>query len=294
MDIQWYPGHMAKARRVLSESLKLVDVVVELLDARAPLSSRNPDFEELFAGKRRLLVLNKADLADAAATRSFVKYYQNQGFGVLAFSALEKRAVAMAAQMVRKAAEDLVARSRGRGMNKTVRAMTVGIPNVGKSTFINRLRGGAPARASDRPGVTRGKQWIIIDDHLEFYDTPGMLWPKLEDKEAAVRLAFLGSVRDDIMDIEELSCRLLDFLMEKYPKQASARFKLQGSGASGYALLEEACRGRGWLISGGRPDTARGAAVVIDEFRAGKLGPVTLDEVPPEEVPDAGDAEPET
>ena len=287
MDIQWYPGHMTKARRMLVDSLKLVDVVVELIDARAPLSSRNPDFDEVFAGKRRVLVLNKTDLADPNKTRAFVQYFREQGEQVFAFSALAPRAPKEVIQRIELAAEDLISRAKLRGMNKTVRAMTVGIPNVGKSTFINRLRGGAPAKASDRPGVTRGKQWIIINSHLEFFDTPGMLWPKFDDQEAARRLAFLGSVRDEIMDGERLCSELLEFLSQAYPEALASRYKLKGMGGTGYELLEDACRGRGWLMSGARPDTVRGAAVILDEFRAGKLGPMTLDDVPAEEEPDA-------
>lgn len=280
MDIQWYPGHMTKARRMLADSLKLVDVVVELVDARAPLSSRNPDFEELFAGKRRLLVLNKADLADPGKTGAFVEYFRARGERVFSFSALRPRAAKEAAQRVGQAAADLIERARKRGMNKTVRAMAVGIPNVGKSTFINRLRGGSPAKTSDRPGVTRGKQWIVINDRLEFFDTPGMLWPKLDDQSAARRLAFLGSVRDEIMDGEALCGALLEYLAAAYPAQTAERYKMKDVGGTGYELLEEACRGRGWLMSGARPDTARGASVILDEFRAGKLGAITLDDVP--------------
>ncbi len=283
MEIQWYPGHMTKARRMLEDSLKLVDVVVELIDARAPLSTRNPDFERLFAGKRRVLVLNKADLADAGKTRDFVKYFLARGEQAIAFSALAPRAPKEVVERIGQAAEDLIQRAQARGMKKTVRAMAVGIPNVGKSTFINRVRGGTPAKASDRPGVTRGRQWIVVNDRLEFFDTPGMLWPKFDDKEAAMKLAFLGSVRDGVMDIEALCANLIEFLSRAYPKETAVRYKLKDLGGTGYELLEGACRGRGWLMSGGRPDIARGAAIIIDEFRAGKLGAVTLDEVPAED-----------
>jgi ribosome biogenesis GTPase A len=265
---------------MLADSLKLVDVVVELIDARAPLSSRNPDFDGLFSGKRRVLILNKADLAQEDKTRAFVRYFKNVGLSAVSFSALEPRAAKEAAHFIGQAAQDLIARAKARGINKTVRAMAVGIPNVGKSTFINRLRGGSPAKTSDRPGVTRGKQWIIINNQLEFFDTPGMLWPKFEDKRAATRLAYLGSVRDQVMDGEALCADLLAYLAQAYPEQTAARYKLRATDGTGFELLEDACRGRGWLMSGGRADTARGAAIIVDEFRAGKLGRVTLDDIP--------------
>lgn len=287
MDIQWYPGHMTKARRMLVDSLKLVDVVVELVDARAPLSSRNPDFDELFAGKRRILVLNKADLADTARTKDFVNWFSQGGEAAFAFSCTRPRAPKEAVQRIEQAAQELIERAKKRGMNKTIRAMAVGIPNVGKSTFINRLRGGTPAKASDRPGVTRGRQWIVINNHLEFFDTPGLLWPKFDDQEAARRLAFLGSVRDEIMDGEALCSALLEALADAYPEQTAARFKLKDLGGTGFELLEDACRGRGWLMSGARPDTARAASVILDEFRAGKLGAMTLESPPP--LPEADD-----
>lgn len=291
MNIQWYPGHMAKAKRQLNESLKLVDVVVELVDARAPLSTRNPDFEKLFGQKRRLLVLNKADAADPKMTQAFIDSFKAQGEEAMAFSFTSAKSVKVAVSKVSDAARDLVERYKARGMNKVVRAMVVGIPNVGKSTFINRLRGGSPARASDRPGVTRGTQWIVVNNYLEFLDTPGMLWPKLEDPQAAIKLAFLGSVRDQIMDGEELSMHLLDYLKEHYPGQTAQRFKLKDLDVSGYELLEAACLGRGWLMSGGRPDTDRGSAIILDEFRGGKLGPVTLDVPAGQEAQDAGDSQ---
>lgn len=280
MKIQWYPGHMTKARRMLQDSLRKVDVVVELLDARAPLSSRNPDFQTLFAGKRRVLILGKSDLAEPEATKAFVRYFKDQGEDAMAFSFATGKSAKAARQAVVDAAADLIERSKARGMNRTVRAMAVGIPNVGKSTFINQLRGGSPAKVSDRPGVTRGGQWIVIHSHLEFLDTPGMLWPKFEDDLVARNLAFLGSIRDQIMDGEALCGELLLYLMDKYPKRTMERFKIAETSDNGELLLEAACRGRGWLMSGARPDTARGSAVIIDEFRAGKLGAITLDEVP--------------
>lgn len=278
LDIQWYPGHMAKARRMLAESVKLVDVVIEMVDARAPASTRNPDFDDLFGTKPRVVVLNKADLADPEATRAWIRAYRARGWDAISFSANAGKGVKEAVSLVERAARPVVERMKAKGVNKTVRAMIVGIPNVGKSTFINRLRGSAAAKAGNRPGVTRGKQWIVVGPYLEFLDTPGMLWPKFEDKEAARRLAFLGSIRGEIMDNERLSAELLEFLRDSAPEGAKARLKIDMDGEkSGEQLLEEACRRRGWLLPGARPDTERASALILDEFRSGKMGRLTLE-----------------
>lgn len=278
LDIQWYPGHMAKARRMLAESVKLVDVVIEMVDARAPASTRNPDFDDLFGAKPRVVVLNKADLADPEATRAWIRAYRARGWDAISFSANAGKDVKEAVSLVERAARPVVERMKAKGVNKTVRAMIVGIPNVGKSTFINRLRGSAAAKAGNRPGVTRGKQWIVVGPYLEFLDTPGMLWPKFEDKEAARRLAFLGSIRGEIMDNERLSAELLEFLRDRAPEGAKARLKIDMDGEkSGEQLLEEACRRRGWLLPGARPDTERASALILDEFRSGKMGRLTLE-----------------
>lgn len=278
LDIQWYPGHMAKARRMLAESVKLVDVVIEMVDARAPASTRNPDFDDLFGTKPRVVVLNKADLADPEATRAWIRAYRARGWDAISFSANAGKGVKEAVSLVERAARPVVERMKAKGVNKTVRAMIVGIPNVGKSTFINRLRGSAAAKAGNRPGVTRGKQWIVVGLYLEFLDTPGMLWPKFEDKEAARRLAFLGSIRGEIMDNERLSAELLEFLRDRAPEGAKARLKIDmDAEKSGEQLLEEACRRRGWLLPGARPDTERASALILDEFRSGKMGRLTLE-----------------
>ena len=278
LDIQWYPGHMAKARRMLAESVKLVYVVIEMVDARAPASTRNPDFDDLFGTKPRVVVLNKADLADPEATRAWIRAYRARGWDAISFSANAGKGVKEAVSLVERAARPVVERMKAKGVNKTVRAMIVGIPNVGKSTFINRLRGSAAAKAGNRPGVTRGKQWIVVGPYLEFLDTPGMLWPKFEDKEAARRLAFLGSIRGEIMDNERLSAELLEFLRDRAPEGAKARLKIDMNGEkSGEQLLEEACRRRGWLLPGVRPDTERASALILDEFRSGKMGRLTLE-----------------
>ena len=278
LDIQWYPGHMAKARRMLAESVKLVDVVIEMVDARAPASTRNPDFDDLFGTKPRVVVLNKADLADPEATRAWIRAYRARGWDAISFSANAGKGVKEAVSLVERAARPVVERMKAKGVNKTVRALIVGIPNVGKATFMHRLRGSAAAKAGNRPGVTRGKQWIVVGPYLEFLDTPGMLWPKFEDKEAARRLAFLGSIRGEIMDNERLSAELLEFLRDRAPEGAKARLKIDmDAEKSGEQLLEEACRRRGWLLPGARPDTERASALILDEFRSGKMGRLTLE-----------------
>lgn len=277
--INWYPGHMARARRQLAGQLGRVDVVVELCDARIPRASRNPDLDGMTAGKRRLLVLNKADLAEERLTRAWLAFYRAQGLECMSFDSVKGRAKEVANRIERLAGE-AVERMAARGARKTVRAMIVGVPNVGKSTFTNKLNGAAIARTGDRPGVTRSNQWVRITPYLELLDTPGLLWPKIEDQEDARALAFVGTIRDRIMDQQMLAIRLLERLMQDKPEAVDARFHLRGKRESGPALLEAACRGRGWLLPGGETDTERGAAVVLDEFRAGRLGRVTL-QLPP-------------
>lgn len=279
--INWYPGHMARARRKLAEQLGRVDVVVELCDARIPRASRNPDLSELIGDKRRLLVLNKADLAEEGKTRAWLAHYRAQGLDVMSFDSTKGRAKDVIAR-VERAASDLVARMAERGVKKTVRAMIVGVPNVGKSTFTNRINGAAIAKTGDRPGVTRSNQWVRITPYLELLDTPGLLWPKLSDQRDAQCLAFVGTINDQIMDQQMLAIRLLERLLREKPDAVVARFKLRDASLCGVPLLEAACRGRGWLLPGAVCDTERGAAVVLDEFRAGRLGRVTLQE-PPEE-----------
>ena len=278
MNIQWYPGHMAKARRMLVDSLKLVDVVIEMVDARAPASTRNPDFDDIFGAKPRVIVLNKADLADPAKTKQWIAYYKSLGWDAISFSANAGKGVKEAIQLVERAVKPTVERMKAKGVNKTVRAMIVGIPNVGKSTFINRLRGTAVAKAGDKPGVTRGKQWIIVNPYLEFLDTPGMLWPKFEDKEVAQRLAYIGAIRNEIMDNELLSMQLLEFLRENMPAAIETRLKFKPEEEmTGEQMLEMACRKRGWILSGARPDFERASALVLDEFRGGKMGKITME-----------------
>ena len=276
-QINWYPGHMAKSRRLLQDQLRAVDAVVELCDARAPLATRNPDLEKLTRGKARILVLNKADLADDAETARWIAHFRARGLTALRFNSNGGKTKEIL-NRIEEATRPAVERAAARGMKKTVRLMVIGIPNVGKSTFINRLHGSGIAKASDRPGVTRANQWVKIGPYLELLDTPGMLPPRMDDQEGARLLAYLGSIRDQIMDTQELAGSLLLHLLSLRPAPVCARFKLpEGADfAEPQLALEAACRGRGWLISGGRPDVERAAALVLDEFRAGKAGKITI------------------
>lgn len=278
MQIQWFPGHMAKARRLLTEQLKRVDAVIELCDARLPFSSRNPDLMAMARGKARLLALNKADLADEAATKQWLSDFQRKGQEAFAFNAARGKAQDALRQIDRMMAEK-VKRQAERGIKKTVRAMVVGVPNVGKSTFINRLNGTPVAITGDRPGVTRANRWVRVSPYLELLDTPGLLWPRLDDEKAAMRLAWLGTIRDEILDSEALAVSLLEALIQVRLGAVTERFKLKDDTLSGHALLEAVCLGRGFLMTGGIPDTERGAAIVLDEFRAGRLGRITLEHV---------------
>ena len=280
-QINWYPGHMAKSRRLLQDQLRAVDAVIELCDARAPLATRNPDLEKLTRGKARILILNKADLADDRETARWVEYFRTQGLSAMRFNSNGGKTKEILAR-IQEATRPAVERAAARGVKKTVRLMIIGIPNVGKSTFINRIHGSGIAKASDRPGVTRSNQWVKIGPYLELLDTPGMLPPRMDDQDSARLLAYLGSIRDQIMNTEELAGQLLMHLQAINPAAVAARFKLpEGEIYDDPQLaLEAACRGRGWLISGGRPDVDRAAALVLDEFRAGKAGKITIERAP--------------
>ena len=280
-QINWYPGHMAKSRRLLQDQLRAVDAVIELCDARAPLATRNPDLEKLTRGKARILILNKADLADDRETARWVEYFRTQGLSAMRFNSNGGKTKEILAR-IQEATRPAVERAAARGVKKTVRLMIIGIPNVGKSTFINRIHGSGIAKASDRPGVTRSNQWVKIGPYLELLDTPGMLPPRMDDQDGARLLAYLGSIRDQIMNTEELAGQLLMHLQAINPAAVAARFKLpEGEVYDDPQLaLEAACRGRGWLISGGRPDVDRAAALVLDEFRAGKAGKITIERAP--------------
>ena len=279
LNIQWYPGHMAKTRRMIAEQMKNMDAVCEILDARIPFSSRNPDVEELTKQKPRLVVLNRIDLADPAATRQWAAYFRGKGYAVLEADARAGRGTGKFAAAVRELlAAKLAAYAEKGQAGRMIRVMILGIPNVGKSTFINKVSGRKTAKAEDRPGVTRSKQWIPVDKSLELLDTPGMLWPKFDDPDVGMRLACTGAVRDEILDAEELACHLMAYLGLHYPQALLDRYKFQAEAEdSGYALLEKAGRKRGFLVRGGEVDTERMARILLDEFRAGKLGRFTLE-----------------
>ena len=268
---------MTKAKRMLEENLKLIDVVVELVDARAPISTRNPDFDKLFSNKIRVVLLNKSDLADKGATQSWINYFKEQGIYAAEFVAVNSGKRKAAAAMIERAAEEKVRRMREKGVMKTVRAMIVGIPNVGKSTLINTLAGSQRAQVGDRPGVTKGKQWVKITPYLEVMDTPGMLWPKFEDQTVAKRIAFIGSVRDDILDIEEIASELLIELLSSVPEKVTERYKSVTVEDTLATVLSSVCKSRGFIVSGGEYDTERAAKVVLDEFRAGKIAHFTFE-----------------
>lgn len=277
MVIQWYPGHMTKAKRMLEENLKLIDVVIELVDARAPMSTRNPDFEKLFSGKYRVVLLNKSDLADRRATKAWISYFKERGIEaseLVATGAGRRKAVIA---LIENAAKEKVEKLRAKGVSKTIRAMIVGIPNVGKSTLINTIAGTTRAQVGDRPGVTQGKQWVKISPYLEIMDTPGMLWPRFEDQTIAKRIAYIGSVRDDILDVEEIAASLLLELLKIAPKETIERYKKLTEDDDMATVLDKVCESRGFRLSGGALDTERAARVVLDEFRAGKIAKVSFE-----------------
>jgi len=287
MNIQWYPGHMTKTRRMIVDQIKNVDAVCEILDSRIPISSRNPDVDELTAGKPRLVVLNRVDQADPEATKKWAAYFKAKGYAVLESNAKGGMGTAKFAAAVRELlAEKLQAYAEKGMVGRVVRVMILGIPNVGKSTFINKVAGRKTAKTEDRPGVTRSKQWVPIDKGLELLDTPGILWPKFEDQSVGLNLAYTGAVKDDILDIETLACHLMCYLGGRYPEALKTAYKLpslpereeeDNDVAYGYKLLEAAGRKRGFLISGGEIDTERMAKILLDEFRGGKLGRFTLE-----------------
>ncbi len=288
MNIQWYPGHMTKTRRQIEADLKYVDIVVEILDARIPVSSRNPDIDSICADKPRLIVLNRADQADPKQNRAWGDHFRAKGWSVLETDAKTGRGINQFSAVAQGVLKDQIAKWREKGqVGRPVRAMIVGVPNVGKSTFINKVAKKKSAKTSDRPGVTRGKQWVNVDQSLDLMDTAGILWPKFEDETTGLHLAFTGAVKDDIMDVETLACHLMTLLANRYPA-ALMNYKLtevpqreeeENDVAYGYRLLELCAERRGMRISGGEFDTERMARVLLDEFRGGKLGRFTL-EVP--------------
>ena len=281
-NIQWFPGHMAKTLRLMEADIRNVDAVLQLLDARIPLSSLNPEIERITATKPHLYVMNKADLADPTITAQWIKYFKSAGAGCLAISAKQKGGAAAVKQAIERELEDLTRRRASRGMTGArIRVMVVGIPNVGKSTFINTFAGSARAKAADKPGVTRGKQWVTVDG-FDLLDMPGVLWKKFDTLEIATNLAFIGSIKDDILDIEELAMGLLSQVREIYPEKLAARYKLteEELALEPWPLLEAIGRRRGMLISGGEVNTERAAIMLVDEFRASKWGRISLERPP--------------
>ncbi len=279
MDIQWYPGHMTKTRRMMEENQKLIDIVVELLDARIPLSSRNPAIDEIFPTKPRLVVLNKSDIADSKITSEWENYFKSKGIAVKSISSTMSKSLGDIFASCKEILKDKIERDRERGLvNRPIKMMVVGIPNVGKSSFINKLSGKKSAQTGDRPGVTKGKQWIRLSNSFELLDTPGILWPKFEDVSVGEKLAFTGAIKDEIMDIEDIACRLLVFLKNCYPESLTARYKMTDfEEMDGYELLTLLGRKRGFVVSGGEIDTERAAKILLDEFRGAKLGKISLE-----------------
>jgi len=278
MNIQWYPGHMTKTRRQIEADLKQVDAVCEIVDARIPISSRNPDIDSICGSKPRIIVLNRMDLADPNATRRWKEYFKKKGIAVIATDCKTKRGIADFNPAARAACAEKLERDATRGMNRPLRVMIVGIPNVGKSTLINQISGRKGAKAENRPGVTRGKQWVTVDSTLQLLDTPGILWPKFEDPEVGMMLAYTGAVKEGVIDIEELSCRLMELLHKFYPETLKERYKVEApEGTPGWELLEMAGRNRGYLMARAEVNLERMAKVLMDEFRSGKLGKFTLE-----------------
>ncbi len=279
MNIQWYPGHMAKTRRMMEENLKLVDAVCEILDARIPISSRNPDIDAICGTKPRLVILNRIDMADPAMVKKWAEYFKSRGMAVLLTDCKNRKGINGFVPAVRQLLSEKLKRYAEKGqVGRPLKIMVVGIPNVGKSTFINQIAGRKGAKAENRPGVTRGKQWVTVDTGLLLLDTPGILWPRFEDPEVGIRLAYTGAVKDDILDIETLAYHLMEMLWKRYPDAVRARYKIElPEDADGTALLEAAGRKRGFLISGGEIDLERMSKVLLEEYRSCKLGRFTLE-----------------
>ena len=277
MNYQWYPGHMTKARRMMQENIKLIDLVIELVDARIPISSRNPDIDELGKGKSRIILLNKSDLADPVWNKKWVEYFAAKGMGVLEINSRTGMGIKSIQGLVQEVCKEKIERGRKRGIvNRPVRAMVVGIPNVGKSTFINSFAGKACAKTGNKPGVTKGKQWIRLNKGLELLDTPGILWPKFEDQQVGLHLAMIGSINDEILNVEELALSVIDYLTAEYPGTLEKRFGFEGV-TDRVEILGEIARVRGCLKKGNELDYEKAARLLMDDFRSGKLGRITLE-----------------
>lgn len=277
MNIQWYPGHMTKAKRQMQEDLKLIDLIIELVDARVPLSSRNPDIDQLGQNKSRLILLNKADLADERQNEAWKEYFQSKGFYVVKVDSRNGAGMKMIQNVIQEACKEKIERDRRRGIkNRPIRAMVAGIPNVGKSTFINTFAGKACAKTGNKPGVTKGKQWIRLNKNVELLDTPGILWPKFEDQLVGIRLACVGSIKDDILNIEELALWLLEKLKKDYPGFLEKRYGISEEGTP-LETLEAIAKARGCLKRGEELDYVKASGLIFDDFRGGKIGRITLE-----------------
>ena len=278
MNIQWYPGHMTKTRRQMEQDLKQVDAVCEIMDARIPISSRNPDIDSICGNKPRMVILNRLDLADPDATARWAAHFKKQGIAAVATDCKSRKGISQFTPAVRQLLQEKIQRDAAKGMSRALRIMIVGIPNVGKSTLINQISGRKGAKAENRPGVTRGKQWVTVDKDLLLMDTPGILWPKFEDPNVGMMLAYTGAVKDGVMDLEELACRLMELLWKRYPDLVRERYGIDCEpDVPGWQLLELAGKKRGYLLARGEINTERMAKVLVDEFRGGKLGRLTLE-----------------
>ena len=280
MQFQWYPGHMTKAKRQMQEDIKLIDLIIELVDARIPMSSRNPDIDELGKNKARLILLNKADLADERANQAWTEFFEKKGYAVVRMDARSKAQIKPVNNAILEACKEKIERDRRRGIkNRPVRAMVVGIPNVGKSTFINSFAGKACAKTGNKPGVTKGKQWIRLNKSIELLDTPGILWPKFEDQMVGLRLAVVGSIKDELLQAEELALWLLGYTRSHYPGLLQARYQIPEEGSE-LELLGGIANARGCKLKGDIPDYPKAAVLFIDDFRSGRLGRLTLEQPP--------------
>ncbi|MCT4598734.1 MAG: ribosome biogenesis GTPase YlqF [Vallitalea sp.] len=281
MNIQWYPGHMTKAKRMMQENIKLVDVIIELIDARVPISSQNPDMANITNNKPRIIVFNKVDLADADKTKEFVKWYEQQGVSVVLVNSKTGKGINQVINKAYELCKEKIERNKKRGLiNKPIRAMVAGIPNVGKSTFINKLVGKASAKTGNKPGVTKGKQWIKLKKDMELLDTPGILWPKFEDQQVGINLALIGSIKDEILDVGELSLILIEYLKENYYARLADRYNLEDySELEPIEVLEKIAKNRNLVKSGNELDINKASIILLDEYRNGKLGKITIETV---------------
>ena len=277
MNYQWYPGHMMKAKRMMQENIKLIDLVIELVDARIPMSSRNPDIDELSKNKSRIILLNKSDLADKRHNDSWITYFQEKGFHVLEINSKTGLGIKAIQGLVQEACKEKIERDRKRGIkNRPVRAMVVGIPNVGKSTFINAFAGRACAKTGNKPGVTKGKQWIRLNAGLELLDTPGILWPRFENQSVGEKLAMIGSINDEILHADELAAAVISYVSKEYPGLLEKRYEIEANGEP-YDTLKEICKSRHCYLKGEEPDMERASKMVLEDLRSGKIGKITLE-----------------